>query len=71
MSDNELWWGKPLKSRRFHIFEGKGTMAGSLCGSWQLNYDGKDPDVDPESDTFTDGEDCKACSREAGVLDDE
>lgn len=70
-NDSPLWWGKPLDSRRYHIFEGEVRLAESLCGSWQLSYDGKDPEVDPEEDTFSEGEDCKACSRAAGVLDEE
>lgn len=72
MSDDAtLWWGRPLKSRRYHIFEGEGPLAGSLCGNWQLSYDGEDPEVDLGGDTFSEGEDCKACARAAGVLDEE
>lgn len=64
------WWGRPFDARRYHIFEGKG-VARSLCENWQLRHDGKDPEVDPDEDSFTEGEDCKECAREAGVLDDE
>ena len=69
MGDETLWWGRPLDSRRFHVFEGE-TLAQSLCGNWMMSYDGQDPEVDPDYDTFTEGEDCKACSRKAGVLDE-
>jgi hypothetical protein len=62
------WWGQPRDARRYHVFEGEG-MAQALCGGWLLNYDGEDLEVDPEEDTFTDGQDCKTCSRKAGVLD--
>jgi hypothetical protein len=69
--DEFLWWGKPFEANRHHIFEGKGALCLSLCSSgWGLNYDGEDPEVDPEEDGFTEGQDCKACSRKAGVLDD-
>jgi len=58
-------WGKPLNSRRYHIFEdGK-----SLCQSWILGSP-KAGDVE-ESDSYREGEDCKKCCRRAGVLDDE
>jgi hypothetical protein len=63
------WWGQPFDARRFHVFGGHGK-ARSLCGSWMLNHDGQDPDVDPEGDTFKDGRDCKECARKAGVLDE-
>lgn len=70
-SGKERWWGQPHDARRFHVFEGKGRLAQTLCsGGWLLNYDGEDPDVDPENDTFKEGRDCKECSRKAGVLDD-
>jgi hypothetical protein len=70
-SDTEQtrWWGKPLDARRYHVFEGEGH-AHSLCGSWMLRYDGKDPEVDPDGDTFSDGQDCKECAEKAGVLHD-
>lgn len=69
--DKTLWWGQPLDARRYHVFEGEGALAESLCsGGWMLAYDGQDPEVDPEGDTFKDGRDCKECSRKAGVLDD-
>lgn len=69
-TDEFLWWGQPFDARRYHIFKGKG-VASSLCGGWMLDHDGQDPEVDPNSDTFSEGEDCKKCSRMAGVLDDE
>ena len=69
-TDNEeYWWGHPHDARRYHVFEEKRSMARSLCGNWMLGHDGRDPDVDPESDTYTEGEDCKKCARKAGVLD--
>lgn len=68
--DTNQWWGQPLDARRFHVFEGEEGMSESLCSSgWLLGYDGQDPDVDPETDTFKDGRDCKECSRKAGVLE--
>ena len=70
MSDDELWWGQPRDARRSHVFEGKGQMAECLCSSgWLLGYDGHDPDVDPGSDTFKSGRDCKECARKSGVLE--
>lgn len=68
--EDDLWWGKSLKMNRHHIFNGKGAMPGSLCGNWMLNYDGNDPDVSPD-DTYTEGQDCKACCRNAGLLEDD
>lgn len=72
MSDDEtsLWWGRPWNAKRYHIFEGEGN-ARSLCRNWKLRYDDKDPEVDPESDSYTQGEDCKECARKAEVLADE
>lgn len=71
-SDQETrWWGKPLDARRYHVFEGESPMARSLCGSWTLAYDGNDPEVDPEDDEFSAGDDCKECARKAGVLQEE
>lgn len=69
MSDRNLWWGKPLNSRRYHIFGGDG-FGNSLCGNWMFNNDGKEPEVDIENNTFTDGEDCKKCCRKVGLIDD-
>lgn len=69
--DATLWWGQPHDARRYHIFEGERPLATSLCGSWALGYDDRDPEVDPETDTFTDGSDCKRCARAAGVLTDD
>ncbi|ARS91397.1 hypothetical protein [Natrarchaeobaculum aegyptiacum] len=69
MSDDETrWWGKPLDARVYHVFEGEHPLAKSLCGSWSMGYVGGEPEVDPESDTYREGEDCKASSRKAGVL---
>lgn len=67
--DQFLWWGKPNDSRRFHIFQGKGPMAESLCGNWMYAWNDANEEVDPEEDGFKDGQDCKSCSREAGVLE--
>lgn len=70
-SDETLWWGHPIKARRFHVFEGEGRAAECLCSAgWILGHDGRDPEVDPEDDEFTPGEDCKECARKAGVLDE-
>ena len=69
MSKKNLWWGKPIKSRRFHIFEGD-RYAGSLCGNWMFTNDGHDPDVDIENDSFNEGKDCKKCARKAGIIDE-
>lgn len=66
----DLWWGKPFKSRRHHIFEEKTPLASSLCGNWMLSYESEDVDVLPEEDEFNDGEDCKECCRKAGILND-
>jgi hypothetical protein len=66
--DPTLWWGQPLDARRFHVFEGESSLAQSLCGSWRFGYHGDDPEVDPEGDSWRDGEDCKECCRQAGVL---
>jgi hypothetical protein len=69
-TERTLWWGKPIDSRRYHVFEGDRRLCRSLCSSWSLRYDGEDPEVDPENDTFSEGSDCKKCSRKAGVLND-
>lgn len=69
-TEQELWWGQPLDARRFHVFEGKGRLAESVCSAgWAIGYDGLDPDVDPENDTFKEGRDCKECARKVGILD--
>lgn len=75
MSDDEpetvRWWGQPLKARRYHVFEGEGALANSLCNSgWAMAYGDDMPEVDPDGDTFRDGKDCKECSRRAGVLEE-
>lgn len=67
--EDDLWWGKPIDSRRFHIFDGYGPISGSLCGNWQLGHQEAELDVDPESDSYTEGSDCKQCCRNAGLLD--
>lgn len=67
--EEQLWWGEPYKARRFHIFEGETPMADSLCGKWIMSYDPNEVDADPVEDTFSEGDDCKACAREAGLLD--
>jgi hypothetical protein len=66
MSDTEYIgeWGKPLDSRRWHIFK-DGRSIGSSCG-WM--YFGAEETVNPEEDSFTDGQDCKSCCRAAGLL---
>lgn len=70
-SDNsELWWGYPVRANRYHVFDGKKRLAGSLCGNWMLTYQEQDSDVKPDSDTFKEGSDCKACARKAGVLNE-
>lgn len=56
-------WGEPFNARRWHIFDG----GRSLCGNWM--YGAADQDVDPEEDSYREGEDCKKCCRRAGVLD--
>lgn len=74
MSDGEAdptyWWGQPMDARRFHIFEGEHAMAQCVCDAgWMLSHHGNDPEVDPEEDEYTPGEDCKQCSRRMGVLE--
>lgn len=72
-SDEErLFWSRPPNARRYHIFDGEpGVRVRSLCGKWRWADDGGEPEVDPEDDTFGDGEDCKTCARKAGVLEDD
>jgi len=70
-SDETRWWGEPLRARCFHVFEGEGRLAGSLCGSWQMAYGDDMPKVDPDGDSFKDGSDCKECARRAGVLNED
>lgn len=65
MGEETRRWAEPIRARRFHVFEG----LQSLCGKWMLRTDENDPEVDPEADTYREGEDCKECSRKAGVLD--
>lgn len=65
-----LWWGEPLDARRYHIFGGVGAMCRGLCGGWMMGYSSDMPHVDPESDSWRDGKDCKTCARKAGVLDE-
>lgn len=71
MSDNEstLWWGKPLKAQRYHVFEGEG-MSTSLCDNWMFGYNEIDPKLNLEDDSFREGKDCKECSRKAGLLEE-
>jgi len=64
--ENAGMWGKPLNSRRWHIFK-DGRSIGSGCG-WM--YSGGDETVDSDEDAFREGEDCKACCRAAGLLGD-
>ena len=66
---SELWWGKPVQARRFHVFDGEETLANSLCGNWALSWNSAEPYVTDE-DEFKDGQDCKECSRKAGVLNE-
>lgn len=64
MTDDEpLMWGEPINARCWHIFDG----LRSLCGGWMMN---PDQEVNLENDTYREGEDCKACCRKAGILDD-
>lgn len=63
-----LWWGHPHNARLYHIFEGDG-LADSLCGSWALADDGNEPHVNDDDD-WRDGKDCKACCREAVLIND-
>jgi hypothetical protein len=70
MTEKVRWWGQPFDARRYHVFEGTG-LGRSLCGSWAMKYRETEPEVKPDSDTFTEGSDCKACSRKAGVLNEE
>lgn len=70
MSDEDQWWFEPMNARRFHIFEGDGPFCTSLCGNWASAYGGyEDPVMD--DDEFEDGTDCKSCSREAGILNED
>lgn len=68
--ETSLWWGEPADALRHHVFRGKSRLARSLCGHWILTYHEGEPDVDPEGDTYQEGEDCKKCARRAGVLDE-
>lgn len=57
-------WGKPINSRRWHIFDG----GRSLCQNWM--FAGATNGVVPEDDEYREGEDCKRCCRRAGILDE-
>ena len=60
----ELYWERPKNARRNHIYDG----IRSLCGNWLFTGDRVPVEND---DTYREGEDCKVCCLEAGVLDDE
>lgn len=61
MSETEsLNWGRPFDARRYHIFDG----TRSLCGSWMFSP--PDDEV-TDDDEYTEGQDCKACCRAAGL----
>jgi hypothetical protein len=66
----QLWWGRPHDARRYHVFEGEMALARSLCSKWMMSHSADMPEVSPDEDTFVDGDDCKVCSRKAGVLQD-
>lgn len=63
--DRELYWAKPLKARRYHIFED----GQALCGGWMMTKD--DDPVDTESDSYREDKDCKECCRKADLEVDE
>ncbi|WP_256402440.1 hypothetical protein [Halorubrum salinum] len=57
-----LAWGEPFRARRWHIFDGHQ----SLCGSWAFGSANQPVEA---SDTYSEGDDCKACCRKAGLLE--
>lgn len=69
--DEELFWaGAPItvRSDLFHIYREEDLR--SLCGKYRHGaYNDKSP-VESD-DSWRDGEDCKACARKVGILDDE
>ncbi len=67
-SDDPLWWGQPADARRYHIFEGAG-ISRSLCGNWLFKRR-QEEEIGDDAE-YRQGEDCKACCRKAGVLDDD
>lgn len=67
--DSYRWWGQPLDAQRFHIFEGQDGICESLCGNWAFRYHEDEPELDLDNDNPRDGKDCKACCREADLLD--
>ena len=69
MADDDLWWGEPNRSRRWHVFEGD-AMAESLCGNWMFNRRNEEA-IDPDDEEYRDGKDCKECCRKAGILEDD
>lgn len=58
-------WGKPLKARRWHIFDEAGGR--SRCGNWYL---GKPAEQVMNDDEWEDGNDCKTCCRKEGLLNE-
>ena len=58
----DLQWGHPLRANRWHIFEN----GESLCNNWMFGAATQDVEAD---DSYTEGKDCKACCRKAGLLD--
>jgi len=61
--DEEMYWGHPFKAQRHHIFKG----GKSLCGSWMMTGHREEDAVEP-SDEYTEGEDCKACAKQAEIV---
>ena len=57
----DLEWIQPKDARRWHIAEG----GRSLCHSWMYPFAGETVE---ESDSYTEGQDCKKCCERAGLI---
>jgi hypothetical protein len=68
---DEMYWGQPYGAQRRHIFKARDdrtdVRSKSLCGGWRQHGHQDDHAVEP-SDEYTEGEDCKACSRKAEIM---
>ncbi len=53
---DSLRWGRPLASRKYHVFD-RGSR--SLCGKWL--YGSANTPVEPGDETSIRTDDCKAC----------
>lgn len=73
MSEQDMeglfWAGAPVtvESDLFHIY---GEDGRSLCGRYHHSSINETSPV-TEDDSWRDGKDCKACSRKAGLLEDD